>query len=405
MGILDYTFPPIDNLAYYWWHKWLYSRLNEKAEEYGLLPLGAVFHAVQDVTQPYHTMGILLSGHGPYEDWLSNVLDPTLSKLNNPKDPPTEILLNFKDVEIERDFLVRVRKRIGEIYRKVIVPNKNVLHIRKLVHYIYDEIYLRGQIGAKLSEEDPATFIASGGVDLDIEAAFMKEKAIPLAVAASVVIMLEASKDLQDLRPYETELGLELSDFEHGASVPPLSSAQEEGLPGGLVAFEGEPAWACASESTAAKNALTDFYADKLTGREIVRLLYTEKVRCDFQEIGMPTDEPLLESLGRLEADRMEAGLLFLEHGNVAQMEKELACANALASPFLAPENGDLFAARCDGTLDSDFDGVPDQVDECATSIKLIEEGYTVDAKGCVFTHEAKPKAEVQSFILGTVKK
>ena len=47
-GMANYVFPPIDNLAYYWWHKWLEGRLTGKATSvYGLMPLGGVLHAVR----------------------------------------------------------------------------------------------------------------------------------------------------------------------------------------------------------------------------------------------------------------------------------------------------------------------------------------------------------------------
>lgn len=72
--------------------------------------MGAVFHAVQDITQPFHTWGVSANGHVAYEDWISNHLDPTSAWVKNPDEPEEKLVWDLHDPEIEKEYLFLVSK-------------------------------------------------------------------------------------------------------------------------------------------------------------------------------------------------------------------------------------------------------------------------------------------------------
>lgn len=410
---LDYAFPPVDNVTYYWWHKWLEGRINNRVEgsegnpaQYGLMPLGGVLHGIQDITQPFHAWGITLQGHAPAEDRIAAVLFPQPSPAGEINVPDSELLINLNNQEDEQAFLDRIGQFIDQIYREVIIPDGGILNIRNLVHFLRDQV-----VNAPTNISLSSDMALLSWWDYNVEESFTEEVGIPLAVAANVVVLVEAAKE--DLNAYQNELRLNLPDFEHKGPVPPVRSSSTPGSDPPLTTkeiprgFDQEyPEWVCATNQPRTQDALKKYANNDMSGRDMIKIIFAEKFRCDVSAMGLPVpDQGIIDQWGTYEAARLEASLMFYSHGSLPRMEKELACNQvANGSDTLTQKQKDHFKAVCDQTLDSDNDGVPDHKDQCRTPKALLDKGMAVKDNGCVFQHETFPKAVVNPFDPGTIR-
>ncbi len=459
-GMPNYTFLPVDNLANYWWHKWLQGRVTEEMDSdgqsssvteqtYGLLPLGGVLHGVQDITQPYHTWGITAQGHAPYEDRLSNFLDPTLHRNKNGDGPAVPLLINLNDPAQEQIFLQRVGEFIEQIYTEVIDPAGGVLHMRRLAHFLYSQV-TNAETEIKLSTDLPGL----SWFDYDIEDQFVRETGVPLAVAATVVVLLEGASQGEALDAYENQLNLDMQSFQNKGPVPPLTSALPEAssdmpfeqaglsatdipiitahgsfsvpeivlaaggnpsgnysdIPAGYI--DAHPSWVCAGDQLRARKAVQQYYTNQIKGRDLVSIVLAEKMRCDFLALGMPVPpDATLDSVAQYEAEQLQATTGWFGHGSSNKVEKDLACKSAKKEDLFSPAAIANFKARCNNTLDSDGDGVFDDQDQCWTPVSengMLHDtamAVVVQPNGCMFNHElAPPTPPINPFIPGTIR-
>ncbi|QDG53242.1 hypothetical protein FIV42_21580 [Persicimonas caeni] len=411
LGIQTYTFPPVDNLAYYWWHKWFEGRLNGRAEielgvgEYGVMPLGAVLHGVQELTQPFHAWGITLQGHLPYEDSVSDNLDPvaaSMRKVSNPK-----FFVNSADPDGEKRFLDRVGDYLFLIYWSGIgtceigttEPCYKALRVRQLMHF------LRAQTFGVDSEWDWSSDKPwTSWWDYELSREYTTNTAMPLAVASSIALLYEAS---QDPSRYGMVMDLQLSSFEHAGPVPGQptpSSFTPVDFPDNYGA--AAPSWECATATSRGADAVEKYFNNDMTGTELLQVAYAEKMRCEITAAGLPVPpDSELDANAKARVEILRSSLGWLEHGDNVRLEEELACTYADWPAEMAVGARNRYQERCDGLLDSDHDGVYDQNDECHTPESLLAKGYTAGSNGCVFTHEALSPPPVNPFSPGAMRR
>ena len=406
-GIQNYVFPPVDNLAYYWWHKWFEGRLNGKAEiqygtgEYGLMPLGAVLHAVQDASQPFHSWGLSLKGHLPYEDDVSNNFDLILAKLRPIKHP--DPLINPNTLAGERRLLTNVSGQLFLIYEGGIgettvgcsSPCFKPLRARPLIHYL-------------AQNSSQADWDIDWFNDLfspwgrGIGRTYTRDVALPRAIAASIAVLYEASKDPQI---YASAMDLDLASFEHEGPVPAASQQMSyQDIPDNLDSVD--PTWSCATSTERGANAIQAYFNNEMSGEELLQVAFAEKTRCEIQAAGLPVPpDSELDQIGQNRAQVLRISTSWLQDGDTARADGELACLYAQWTDELPVGERNRYQERCDGLLDSDGDGVMDQDDSCNTDQSLLDKGYTVKSNGCVFDHPTASLPPVNPFDPGSIRR
>jgi hypothetical protein len=245
---------------------------------------------------------------------------------------------------------------------------------------------------------------------------FDSEVVIPLSIATTVVAIKEAGR--KDIQPYiDNQKISNVSDFENASPVPPISGSDLGTYTTALNTFavtssavtDDSMGLMCAAAQPRSLEAAKKFYANQLAAREFLRTIFAERNRCIFYEAGLPIpDDATLDEIGNSEVDKLRAYSHFFKTGSIPQYQQELACAELKdkASTMSASMLVQM-KAICDGTYDSDGDGVPDLKDRCITPRILLQKGYKVKANGCVFEHEASLMPIVDSVFPGsiTVKK
>jgi hypothetical protein len=411
-GMGEYTFPPADNMTYYWWHKWLEGRVanfSGETRNYSLLPLAVVLHGVQDLTQPFHTWGISLQGHADEESRIADTLDPASAwGSGEAKRDGTELLIDLNSEDQERLFLERVGQYLLEIRNEVLKPDEGVLHSRRLMHFLYGKT-LKAQRDIGLP--DGVSILASWW-DYELQDQFLRETAIPLAVAATVTVLMEGARE--DVGPYQRRLKLERDQFEREGDVPPITSAASaslkavelEDVPPGFQEVYTE--WACVGEQPRAQEALRRYVRNETSGRDLLAVLLAEKARCELVQAGLPVPAAAeLDAQGRYEARQLEASTRWYSHGSALQLGRDLACneASPEAAALVSPAEAARAGAVCAGTVDSDGDGVLDGLDRCWTPRALLDRGVPVRADGCAFVHEAFPEPVLNPFLPGAIRR
>lgn len=390
-GFVNQVMPPIDNLAYYWWHKWFQGRISGKAEiqtgigEYGLMPLGAVLHAVQDATQPFHAWGVTAQGHLPYEDQVSNNLDPTLSNYRNVSDP--NFFIDLTTDEGEKKFLTSVRLQLVSVYLSGIgqtniscpEPCYRLLRPRNLIHWLAERS-AEADWNLEWFDDQPAL----SPWDYSFTHEYTRQTAIPSAIAASIAVLYEASRDPAQ---YAQVMKLALASFEHEGPVPNgMQAMSYQEIPNDYSSVE--PSWACATASVRGAQAVQKYFLNQMSGEDLLTIAFAEKTRCELASAGLPVPpNTKLDELGSYQSERLRIMTAWLEHGDSAVVEQELACLYANGPNELPIGARNRFQERCDGLLDSDGDGVFDQDDACMTAESLLEQNYSVASNGCVFNH------------------
>lgn len=422
-GLLDYTFPPVDNLAYYWWHVWWRARIQpvpsnpdvlRGEEEVGLVPLGSVLHAVQDVTQPLHARGVSVKGHQPYESRLDILFDETLYRINHPDGldmtkPTPDFILDLQKPDVERQFVEDVVREFL-ILHEISVKPTGVLQIRELMHELY-----RSSIEREF--ELPA-FNDPGIVERFLERLFSDGVSdyyttrigLVRATAATLLVLFEASRS----DPEAYAAALDLTTFENFTPAGKRFAGPEGtvntlvSLNQGLrpeVSYHDNPAqvpedWNCAGSLPETQQALRDYIGNQIPGRDLVASVLGAHIHCSIVRSGLPAPPTELTAiLGRYKARQLEASTMLLSHGDLNTYAQDMACAQAEEwtdmqqqgdeTQMLVPATA--FArvqARCLGQLDSDGDGVFDQNDQCFTPPELTHSGAQVNADGCLFDHD-----------------
>jgi hypothetical protein len=120
---------------------------------------------------------------------------------------------------------------------------------------------------------------------------------------------------------------------------------------------------------------------------------------CEIQEAGLPMPpRDYLERVAKLKANELESRMMLMSHGDMTKYHREMACAHKEeweAAPaderFYDDNRYRQLSERCEEVLDSDGDGVLDQVDECYTPVKVLKApGVVIKPNGCAFDHEYK---------------
>ncbi|HEX7184833.1 MAG TPA: hypothetical protein VF756_23605 [Thermoanaerobaculia bacterium] len=411
LGMAYYTFPPADNMTYYWWHKWLEGRVANfggDTRNYSLLPMAVVLHGVQDLTQPFHAWGISLQGHADEENRIARTLDQASAWGSGQAVRDGMQLLIDLTGDQERLFLERVGQYLLEIRNEVLKPDEGVLHSRRLMHFLYEKTR---QAQRSLGFPDDISVLASWW-DYHLQDQFLRETAIPLAVAATVTVLVEGARE--DMGPYQRRLKLERDQFEREGDVPPLTSAARAprkavelaDVPPGFEEVYTE--WACVGEQPRAQEALRRYVRNETSGRDLLAVLLAEKARCELLEAGLPVPGgTALDAQGRYEARQLEASLRWFSHGSSLRLGRDLACNNASpeAAALVSPAEAARASAVCAGTVDSDGDGVLDALDRCWTPRALLDGGVTVRSDGCAFVHETFPEPTANPFLPGAIRR
>jgi hypothetical protein len=416
-SILYLVFSPEDNLAYYWWHKWLYGRTLAKdptEAPYGLLPLGVTLHALQDLTLFHHLNGLLLAGHSDFESLVDNsfMIWPDAESPSAGL-PPAGVQGNrlLVDAEKEAAFFGRVNGFINEIQKNVLEPNGGLLHVRRLAHFLRERVLADG--GCDLGMSFPSVW------DYECSDRHIKEIVIPLAVAVSVVVLKEAASldvnvELQTIMcPYK-DLVPSLESFEHMGPVPPLEGDQTVSVTSSTLQLatnsdDIDPesmGLGFASAQPRAQEAARKYFAGESTGEELLQVVFEEKARGDAVLAGL--SEPYgmaLRASGRAKLAEARAVGSFLEKGSTPGFNRDLACAQ-LENPNMGLSSNETkeIEATCHEQADSDGDGVIDMLDACITPADLLAKGYQVGPDGCVFNHEETLLPQWQPPVVGAVK-
>lgn len=423
-GLLDYTFPPVDNLAYYWWHVWWRARTAtppsspaklRPEEEIGLVPLGSVLHAVQDVTQPLHARGVSVKGHKSYELNLDELFDETLYRINhddgtNLNKPVPDFILDLAKPDVERQFVEDVMREFLVLHSVSVEPT-GVLQIRELMHELYKSSIERE---FELPDLDDAGLVGQFINRLfsnEVSEYYTTRIGLVKATAATLLVLLEASRP----DPQSYGATLDLTTFENftpagkrfagpAGTVNSIVTLNQGLSP--QVSFHDNPAqapddWTCAGNLPEAQQALQKYVKNQMSGRDLVATALSAQIHCSILQSGLPAPPTsFTNTLGRYKARQLEASTLLLGHGDLQRYAQDMACAQAEEWTDMQAQGNDTkvlvpklaFArvqARCQGQLDSDGDGVFDQDDRCFTPPDLTYKGAAqVNAEGCLFTHD-----------------
>ena len=275
-----------------------------------------------------------------------------------------------------------------------------LLHPRKLEHFIQET----------LNAADPCDVTWAGadvnllaGYDYDCSDGVIKEVVIPLAVAASVVVIVEGTQ-VDDSGYYA--LANSLSKFEHTPTTnalvssatanssamsqanaySSLASVQTSAGQVDLAPYDTQGLKFVENQQCAidAKDA---FLAGQTNLGQFLQIIFEEQARGRGIEAGINLDSTGLSQIAKAQIDRMKAMGRFFRDGSLPKYTQAKACADlpaASANQLSQAEIANL-QATCDGTKDSDGDGVPDLIEQCITSPRLLANGGTVGPDGCMF--------------------
>lgn len=419
-GFFDYTFPPVDNLAYYWWHKWWEARVAGQAqtEALGLVPLGAVMHAVQDITQPLHARGLTLHGHADYESDIENRMDRVMYYLRNERRNAKPILDLENDVA-EINFVSAVAGAFSRLHEQSIDPVTGVLHVRRLMHTLYmisslenDDSWFNFDFSSWVGFFDTIFSLTAKN---NISAHYTANTGLVYATAATMLVLMEGARE--DVAAYQTGLNLgTFENFTHGngkffkgpdGSYNRLETYRQPLT--GSVSYIDNPdqlpeEWACAGSLPEVQEAVRAFIEDKLIARDMIEVVMAGQLKCEIMGVGLPMPPaPDIARLAKYKARQLEHSIKLMSSGDVDRYNQEMACAQVEAWDSEQPAAGQdrsvvvpakVYAraqARCGLTSDADADGVPDHLDECVTPPQLLKKpGRVVQANGCVFNHSYK---------------
>lgn len=442
-GMLDYTFPPVDNLAYYWWHKWWQARAQDHknnhtiaqhdtaVEKLGLIPLGAVLHAVQDITQPLHAKGLTLQGHQSYERDVNHRMDQVLHKLMHGGEAAhdgRDLILNLEDPDEEELFIERVIAELVDMHNKYVKPD-GVLHIRSLIHDLYATSLAAGTLVPGGPPEDGFEYVALW-LKTEIPEDYTRKVGLIRAIAATALILLEASS--HDVETYQDKLDLKtFENFTHAGdffkgpdgTYNRLETFKQP-LEQSTLSVLDDPSqmpddWKCAGSLPFAQEALEKYKNNELSGRKMLEAAFSAQIQCSIMNAGLPMPPAhMLDSLGKYQAQRIEAFVNLLSHGDTRKFNREVACAqleqwqtknNANPDPTKLPVPGNTYKRvqdQCNDTLDLDQDGILDKDDQCYTPIHLQKKvGKMVGPDGCLFTHKYKKgQLDTRPFVLGAYR-
>ena len=410
--LLDLVFSPADNMAYYWWHKWLYGRNKvaaggQSTQPYGVFPLGLAIHAVQDMGTRHHVLGTLGSGHAEYE----RVIREDFNLLPRASDEPPRYLNPSEFTEWA--FLARIGMYLRILNDAAFVGGR--LNVRKLAHEV-----------RRLNLD---YFAAHSGID-----GHARDVVIPLTIAATVLMMREGAGT--NYSSYGDAVA-HMAQFERMGAVPPLDGESDGPGPDLMCANRGEIPWTSAINAampTSAvggaegdpdelpfadslnlsyavsrdrtRQAAQAYFANQMSGEAFLRVIFEEQARGNALDAGLPEpDAATLSAIADAEIAKQKALGDFWKTGSLPKLEQAMACAR-LKMPAAVLPNAEVakLTATCSGTLDTDGDGVPDLIDQCLTSPDLLEAGNSVKADGCVFEHAAVLKPNLNLGFLGAIK-
>lgn len=412
-SLANVVMPPIDNLAYYWWHKWWEGRNTGYEQYYGLVPLGGVLHGAQDLTVPHHARSVTGNGHRGYENDVQSRLDPILASIMDPGNQITRFIYDLSDPEDAALFVNRVTFELNSMRRAMPQPvNDQVLNVRRLFHHLYQQSLADGQAGlfdfAQCGSANPD---CTNDLNPDDNDAYLRRVALPRAVAASVFILTEAGGG--QVEDYATVFNLPIASFED-ETVPPLAPHQDLGRPkpptppsntvSQPLSGAGSPVEQCLEQSSRLIQAATEFEQDQLTTGEFMQIAEEEKYACELSVMGLPPAPAAdLTAIAEYTVGQRAATVALMANGDLLAYETDVACLKTRAAYLLGTaHNAGPVAQRCQGTLDSDGDGVMDQDDFCRTNPDLLLSGFAVQSNGCVWAHDSIELPEPLQTIPGT---
>jgi hypothetical protein len=232
------------------------------------------------------------------------------------------------------------------------------------------------------------------GYDYDCSDQVIKDVVIPLAVAATVAIITEATQ-VDDSGYYA--LADSLSKFE---KVPATNATTNAPVSARVYSAQSTTStvdetvdphdtmgFRLVSGQQRAEDAKNAFIAGQTTLEQFLGVMFEERAKARAIQSGISLDAAALTQIANAEVNKMKAIGQFFHDGSLPKLAQAKACAElpaATANQLSADEITDL-QARCNGTKDSDGDGVPDLRDECVTSASLLASGATVGVDGCVY--------------------
>jgi hypothetical protein len=278
-----------------------------------------------------------------------------------------------------------------------------LLHPRKLAHFIQETLNASGPCDDWKAPGWDKNLLS--GYDYDCSDTVTRDVVIPLAIAASVAVISEGTQE--DNSGYYA-LATSLSQFEKVPTTETLSSnlvaanSQLFSLQSNAPTVpELDPydtlALKYVDTQQRATDAKTAFLANQINIGQFLQIIFEERARGRALDSGIALDSAALTKIAKAEIDTMKATGQFFEDGSLPKLAQAKACAQlpAAAANQLSQAAIANLQATCDGTKDSDGDGVPDLYDQCITSPGLLANGGTVGTDGCMY-------ADSQALLLNT---
>lgn len=405
--ISDTTFMPADNMARAHWENWLKMKRTRgpggaaEGKTYDLTYLGAALHAIQDATAYHHGVGTLIQGHEDYEQHVGNYFDAAefIRRFGNFSSivgySDSRVILKWsgakgaETVSKVADGL-RLLKDYLDWARGVspYAASRNDIPIRMLSqHLLY-----RVQTEHKVLNE-----IENRGLPLDASLDERSEhgrKAMPWAIAATMVMLVEASNPAIDTSGVGT---MPMSMFNQheldtdGDGVPDnrdfcphsnqtgTSAVDAKGCPentgvGKKTFASGQGYRTCVE---AAMPTLEQLISGAVSQEDYMSAFFWAKAECETGVLG--DDNGSVEERFQAAQQRWNLYQNFLQSRDRLAFAKERACLRFQYPDVFPHADRIRDEALCSCTADRDGDGVSDCDDECDNTPSRT----TVDAKGC----------------------
>lgn len=403
-NIANTTFMPADNMARAHWENWLKMKRTRapggaaEGKPYDLTYLGVALHAMQDATAYHHGVGTLVVGHEDYEQHVARHFDSLefrrKAKTFDVMDfSASRLIMTWHGTAGEKaaadikDKLASLTEHIA--WAKGVAPhagNRNDLPIRMLSQYLLHRV-----------QSDHKDLEEGKNYDSPLDASREERSehgkvAIPWAIAATIVMLIEASNPDIDSDGVGTmpmsmfnqhELDTDgdgvpdTRDFCQNSNDDAIGFVDAQGCPENTNIGNSEYRAMFRTCVEAGTPPVEEVFDGGTSQDDFMSLFFLAKAECESTELGFGN--------GTISERYQVAERRWLLYKNFLQTQDRLAfvqehaCLRADYPQVFPNADQTRDAALCQCTADTDGDGVSDCADEC----DFTPQGASVDSKGC----------------------